>query len=238
MDKKERAAVDIDQTIPRLRDNPEDRIGQDSPHSQWVMSAHVSQLREEKSGATRGSMEGQTEMTNGDWRGGGDLAVRGVATDDVGLYWVVTNLIDDFPVTAKEGDLSNASAETITRGAVEGGTVTATAVAQLSQGRGMEQRTLQVFTAENNPSGEEVGEDDGTINPTMENCVDNVGTMVFGRLSHSTEDQKILVGPQMEDVLVYPASTTSERGGKTVGGLEEEAKVLTGPDRGCHVVPG
>ena len=58
----------MDQTIPRLRDDLEGRIGQEehSPHSQCVMSAHVSQLREEKSGATRGRLEGQTEMTNGD----------------------------------------------------------------------------------------------------------------------------------------------------------------------------
>ena len=140
MDKKERATVNIDRTIPRLRDILEDRIGQDSPHSQCVVSALVSQLREEKSGAIRGSLEGQTEMTNRDWRGGEGLAERGVATDDVGLYWVVTNLIGDFPVT------TNVSAETFTHGAVEGGTVTATAAAQLSQGRGMEQRTLRVFT--------------------------------------------------------------------------------------------
>ena len=118
---------------------------------------------------------------------------------------------------------------------MEGGTVTATAAVQLSQGRCMEQRTLQVLTTEtwvkdqNNPSGEEVGEDDGTINPTMENCVDNGGTMAFRGLPHTIMDQKILVGPQMEDVLVDPTSTTSERGGMMVEGLEEEAKVSTVP---------
>ena len=224
MDKKEQAA--------------EDRIGQDSPHSQCVVSAHVSQLREEKSGTTRGSLDGQTEMTNGDWRGGEGLAERGVATDDVGLYWVVTNLIGDFPVATKEGNLSNASTKTFTHGTVEGGTVTATAAAQLSQGRGMEQRTLRVFTAENNPSGEGVDEDDGTINPTMENCVDNGGTMAFGGLSplHSgpkdtcwSPNGRCLGGPGLHDL-----RARQHDGGRPGGGGQGVNK----PDRGCCVVPG
>ena len=230
----------MDQAVPRLRDDLEGGIGQEehSPHSQHVMSAHVSQLREETIGATRGSLEDQTEMTDGDWRGGGDLAAGGAAKDEGDLYWVVTNLIDDLPVAAKEGELSNASAEMLTRGAVEGGTVTTTAAAQLSQWRGMAEGTqnkIQVLTTEtwvkdqNNPSGEEVGEDDGTINPTMENCVDNGTTMDVRRLPNTAVDQKVLIGSQMEDVLVDPASMASERGSMTVGGLEEEAKVLSVP---------
>ena len=156
-----------------------------------------------------------------------------MATDDVGSYWVVTNLIGDFPVTTKEGDLSNASAKTFTRGAVEGGTVTATAATQLSHERGMEQRTLQVSTIENwekgqyNPSGGGGGEDDRTPNPTMEDCVDHGGTMASGGLSLATVDQEALAGPQMEDVLVDSSYMTSERGSMMVGGLEEGAKVST-----------
>ena len=200
----------------------------------------MSQLREENSGATRGSLEGQIEITDGDWRGREGLVERGVATDDVGSYWVVTNLIGDFPVTTKEGNLSNASAETFTHGAVEGGTMTATAAAQLSQERGMEQRTLQVFTTENwvkgqdNPSGGGGGEDDGTINPTMEDCVDNGGTMASGGLPHSTVDQETLAGPQMEDVLVDSSSTTSEQGGMTVGGWRRRPRFRQSRQRMSH----
>ena len=103
-----------------------------SPDSQCLEAVHVDQLWEENVGLTHESLEGQIEMrTDQEWRRGEGLVERGMATDEVSSGWVITNLIGDCPVI-KDGDLSNASAETSPRGAAESRTKTVTAATQLS----------------------------------------------------------------------------------------------------------